>query len=174
MTTRELMDSHGQWLRGLARALLRDHAVRDDMEQSLWESTIRHPPRPEGSVRGWLGRILLNRIRNDHREERRRRARESVVAAEMAEARAPSPEEMAEMAEMQRRILAIVDGLDERFRQVIHLRYFEGLEPRASWPPGSPPAGASWTPAIGRRTSSPGAPRTRRPSNGPSRSTRPP
>jgi RNA polymerase sigma factor (sigma-70 family) len=129
MTTEELIAKHGTWLRRLARDLLRDGASAEDMQQEVWLTTLAHPAQSDRPVRAWLGRILVNRIRNERRAESRRSVREELVAAEVADKPPPSPEDMARLAELQRLLVEAIEGLDGPFRQAIHLRYFEGLEP---------------------------------------------
>ena len=131
MSPADLLDAHGDWLRRLARALVRgDRAAAQDLEQSVWEAALRSPPREDRPVRAWLGRVLINRMRADHRQEQRRLAREAAAAAVAPRAdEAPSAEQLHELAQVQRRLLVALEALDGPFRQVLHMRYFQGLEP---------------------------------------------
>lgn len=59
-------------LRAYARALLRDREAADDLVQDTLEAALarRGQWRGEGSLRGWLCRILLNRFRDGLRRRR--------------------------------------------------------------------------------------------------------
>ena len=59
-------------LRAYARALLRDREAADDLVQDTLETALarRGQWRGEGSLRGWLCRILLNRFRDGLRRAR--------------------------------------------------------------------------------------------------------
>lgn len=66
-------------LRAYARALLRDREAADDLVQDTLEAAIARQGqwRGDGSLRGWLCRILLNRFRDGLR---RRRPTATVLA----------------------------------------------------------------------------------------------
>lgn len=59
-------------LRAYARALLRDAEAADDLVQDTLEAALSRQRqwRGEGSLRGWLCRILLNRFRDGLRRRR--------------------------------------------------------------------------------------------------------
>jgi RNA polymerase sigma-70 factor (ECF subfamily) len=59
-------------LRAYARALLRDREAADDLVQDTLEAAIARQGqwRGDGSLRGWLCRILLNRFRDGLRRRR--------------------------------------------------------------------------------------------------------
>ena len=69
-------------LRAYARALLRDREAADDLVQDTLEAAVarRAQWRGEGSLRGWLFRILTNRFRDSLR--RRRTAPHLVLVTE--------------------------------------------------------------------------------------------
>ncbi|MEL6429508.1 MAG: sigma factor, partial [Planctomycetota bacterium] len=63
------------WIRALARSLTRDDGAADDATQDtllVWMQ--RFPGR--SAPRGWLRRVLENRLRQGARADRRRRDRE--------------------------------------------------------------------------------------------------
>jgi RNA polymerase sigma-70 factor (ECF subfamily) len=122
----ELLASHSGWMRRLARGLVRDRALAEDLAQETWEAAMLHPPRERVTARGWLRRVLQNRLRNHARADSRRRVREEAAADSTGPA---TPEEVAGQLELQRRITALVQALPEPARQVLHLRYFEDREP---------------------------------------------
>jgi RNA polymerase sigma-70 factor (ECF subfamily) len=139
----KLMGAHGAWLRRLALGLLRDPAAADDVVQDTWEVALRRPPRHSGSLRAWLGRIVSNNVRNRARTAVRRQAREQATAPDADTA--PSADEIAGAVELQQRLAALVSALDEPARQVIWLRYYEGLEPtEIARKLGVPPGTVRW------------------------------
>ena len=112
---------HRAWLWGLARGLTRDDATADDLAQDVWLATLEHPP--AGAARPWLARVLGNRRRQGLRSSARRRAREEGAAR--GEATRPT-DELAERAELQRRLAQAVLALDPPQREVVLRRYFGG------------------------------------------------
>src|SRR5947207_13007110 len=76
----ETLLAHREWVRSVARAVVRDPNAADDVEQETWLAAMRSPPRHEGSIRGWLGTVVRSRARRIGRGETRRAARERAVA----------------------------------------------------------------------------------------------
>ena len=111
------------WLKGLARSLVRDESLADDLVQDGWLRALRHPPTRH--VRAWWRSVLKRRAIDLRREEDRRRLREERAPAPEA----PSPE-LLERVELQEAVAHAVRGLPEPYRGAILLRYFEGLPPR--------------------------------------------
>jgi RNA polymerase sigma-70 factor (ECF subfamily) len=126
--TPEALLAHHQWVRALARSLVRDPNEADDLVQETWLAALRNPPRQAGSIRAWLGRVLRNSARQAARSEGRRGAREHAVARpeglEVAAADAVA------RVEAQRLVVARVLALGEPSRSAIVLHFFEGLSPR--------------------------------------------
>lgn len=117
---------HAAWVRGLAASLLRDPAATDDVVQETWLAALETPPRDNRNLRGWLGRVVRNAVRQRGRGAARRAWREQV-AGEEREPLTESPEVLAERVETQRRLAARVLELDEPFRQTLLLRFYEEL-----------------------------------------------
>jgi RNA polymerase sigma-70 factor (ECF subfamily) len=116
--------AHRDWVRAVARAVVRDPNAADDVEQETWLAALRSPPRHTSSLRGWFGAVARSRARRIGRGESRREMRE--IAASRDEATA-SAAEIAELADTHRRVVQAVVELDEPYRVTILLRYFEGL-----------------------------------------------
>ncbi|MHC4956149.1 MAG: sigma-70 family RNA polymerase sigma factor [Planctomycetota bacterium] len=116
---------HAQWVRALARSLLRDEHAADDIVQQTWLAAMEHPPRQVS--KNWLGRVVRNLVATRWRREQRLGAREEAVARPE---RIASTAELAEAADWQRRIVAAVLELDAPHREVLLLRYFEDLTPQ--------------------------------------------
>lgn len=114
------------WLRRLARRLAADGPRAEDAVQatlvSAWSTGQRRPSR------GWLATTLRNALRSEARGEARRRAREQAVAVPERQA---DDSATLERLELQQRVVAAVQGLDEPYRTTIVLRFLDGLSPRA-------------------------------------------
>src|SRR2546428_4265986 len=94
--------AHRDWVRAVARAVVRDPNAADDVEQETWLAALRSPPRHEGSLRGWLGAVVRSRARRAGRSETRRTSREAAVARR-DETR--SAAQLAEIADTHRRVV---------------------------------------------------------------------
>lgn len=115
------------WVRALARRLVLDDAAADDLEQQAWVDALRAPPRREEGIRGWFATVLRRRARDAWRERERRGRRESAAARPEA---ARSTAEVVADAEAHRRVVEAVLALEEPYREVVLLRFFEDLPPR--------------------------------------------
>ncbi len=120
--------SHAPWLRQVARTLVREPGVADDVLQETWLTALRSPPAEADNLRGWLGRTLQNLVRQRARSERSRSQRERTERGAGQEIPL-SPEALVQGAEMQRLLAEEVMGLREPFRTTVLRRYYEGLEP---------------------------------------------
>src|SRR5205814_3468702 len=69
-----------EWIARLARALTRDPASADDLEQETWLAAVERPPEDQSRLRGWLGTVM-RRAASKHRRGERRRARREGRAA---------------------------------------------------------------------------------------------
>ncbi|HVS09514.1 MAG TPA: sigma factor, partial [Planctomycetota bacterium] len=73
ITLERLLAQEG-WLRSLARALVRDPSLADDVAQETWARVLARPPRAVDSPRAWLARIA-RRVAGEQRRDERTRAR---------------------------------------------------------------------------------------------------
>lgn len=117
---------HRPWVRALARSLVRDPALADDLEQDTWVRALTRTPEAPRSPRAWLATVMRNRLRDVRRGDERRGAREERAARADAP---PSPAELAAQADTHRHLIGCVLDLDPRYRDAVLLRYFEGLSP---------------------------------------------
>jgi|GEM_PF-2194633 len=120
----QLLEYSG-WLKTMARSLVLDDARAHDVMQQTWLAALKTPPRSMTAARSWLSKVLRNFAFNTHREERSRRLREERVA--LPEKTAATPDELLQRVELQREIADAVTQLDEPYRTVVVLRFFEEL-----------------------------------------------
>ena len=107
-------------LRRIARALIADPAAVDDLVQDTWLAALRRPPADGRPVRPWLARVLRNRAYDNRQTTRRSRARE---AAADPPAEIPSGEQF----QVSRQLLEEIAELPATDRELVMLRYWEGL-----------------------------------------------
>ncbi|MCB9914166.1 MAG: sigma-70 family RNA polymerase sigma factor [Planctomycetes bacterium] len=122
----ELLE-HQDFLRRLAGSLVRDPAGADDLVQETWRVALEKRPRGLASPRGWLARVMRNLASERRRGQRRREAREHDWRPE---ARVRRPDELHENQLLRARLAAAFEGLKEDERELVELRFAEGLAPR--------------------------------------------
>lgn len=115
---------HGRWLRRLADRLVSDRDRADDLVQETWLAALRRRPRRGASLRPWLATVLRNLAVSRLRGAARREDRELGHARPES---TPSVEELTARAELSRGLVEAVLRLPEAQREVVLLRYFEGL-----------------------------------------------
>jgi RNA polymerase sigma-70 factor (ECF subfamily) len=116
---------HADFLRALARSLLRDAHEAEDVVQEAYLAALRRGPRALREPRAWLAGAVRNLARMRRRGEGRRRARERIAAK--PEAAATDAADAVARLEIQRTVVDAVLGLDEAYRTVLVLRFFHGL-----------------------------------------------
>lgn len=121
------MLEHATWMRKLAIELVRDPGTADDLVQETWLAFLRARPDEGRPLRPWLSRVVRNAAALRLRRGAGRVARESEVAASEL---LPSAHQLVERAEQQQRLSETVLELDEPYRTIILLRYYEGLTPQ--------------------------------------------
>lgn len=123
----EVLISHAGFIRSVAqKLLLDDHAVDDVVQQTLL-AALEKPPRRDGPLRPWLATVARNLARMRRRTDGRAARREERAARPEAMA---ATSEIAERLDMQRRLVEAVSSLDEPYRDVVVLRFFDELPPR--------------------------------------------
>lgn len=118
---------HADFVRRLARELVGEGAGAEDLAQEVWLAALHQPPRSGERLRGWLSVTARNLLANRRREQGRRGAREQDAAREES---VPSAELVLEREEVRAQVVRAVLALDEPLREVVLLRYYEGLAPR--------------------------------------------
>ena len=115
------------WLRRLARTIVRDPNTADDATQDvLMEATLRPPA--DGVRRSWLAKVLRHRVIDSRRTDLIRRRNRERLAAQTDTV--PSAAEMTERATLQREVVDAVLELSDSQRQIVLLRYYHDLPPR--------------------------------------------
>lgn len=112
-------------MRALARVLCAGH--EDEIVQQTWLQACEHLGKPVKQPRAWLGTIVRNVTKNLLRRETRNQRREQVAAKSSL---APSSIELLQREERRRKLVALIDTLPTDQREVMLLRYFEGMPPR--------------------------------------------
>jgi RNA polymerase sigma-70 factor (ECF subfamily) len=118
---------HAGFVRGLARALVCDAAVADDVAQETLLAAIEARAasgRFHGSsLRAWLTGVVKNLVRQLHRGETRRLRRERDTRPRDVE---PAAAEAVARLDLIEHLVAAVRALDEPYRTVVLARFFEG------------------------------------------------
>ncbi len=122
----ESLLAHSGWLASLARRLVRDPTLADDLVQDTWCAALSAPRTDLQSERGWLATLLANLARARARSDAARARRERDVARHES---VDGPDHVVARAEAQRRLLEHVLALDEPYRSTLLSRYVDGRAP---------------------------------------------
>lgn len=115
------------WLKGLARQLVRDPHLADDVVQDAMVTALSRRPPEAQPLRAWLSGLLRNTIRSERRGARRRALREADAAR--ADHERSTIDVVAELA-WHRRIVDLALELEEPYRTAIVWRFLRGCTPR--------------------------------------------
>lgn len=121
-TSEQLLAEMG-WVRQLARALIKDAALADDLAQDTWIVAAEREPDTTQPLRPWLGRVVRNLVHTGRRSRARRGEREAAFVDERT---ARTPAELVEHVELQRAVADEVLALAEPYRSTVLLHYVEG------------------------------------------------
>lgn len=129
---RVLVERESATILGVCRRILSDPSEAEDAAQDAFLVAYRRLGsfRGEGPLGGWLMRIA---IREAHRRGQRRRPMMSLEpergsdASTQAMGSSPDPATILEVDERQRSLQAAVDGLPDRYRDAVRLRYLDDL-----------------------------------------------
>jgi RNA polymerase sigma-70 factor (ECF subfamily) len=125
VTTEQLL-AHADWVHRLARSLVRDPNLADDLAQETCLAAWSRGP-GDGDLRGWLATVLRNGIRESVRHSLRRARRERVAARPES---APSSDDVVQRLTLHKDLAEAVHRLGEPYRTAIVLRFFESMPPR--------------------------------------------
>jgi RNA polymerase sigma factor (sigma-70 family) len=132
------MDSHGDairsdellaqlgWVRALARNLVADSDVTDDVLQQVCLLALQKAPPEAGTgprLRAWLTTVTRRLAQHASRAEARRQRREHAVARPEA---LPSTADVVVQREALRGLIEAVTALQEPYYSAVVARYFEG------------------------------------------------
>jgi RNA polymerase sigma-70 factor (ECF subfamily) len=123
--------AHVHWVRRLARALVRDAHLAEDLAQETLRVTLAQPEGRVGggeALRAWLRRVARRLALDRFRADASRVARERAVAP-----REPSGDAVFEVvarSQRQRRVVDAVHELAEPYRSTILYRYLDELPTR--------------------------------------------
>ncbi len=120
----EVLLAHAEGLRALARSMLRDEHLAEDVVQDTMAAALHRRPSASRPLGAWLATVARNFARKRLRSEGRRRRREQIVARSDA---TDDTQVVVARFEEQRRVARAVAELDEPYRATVLLRYFEGL-----------------------------------------------
>jgi RNA polymerase sigma factor (sigma-70 family) len=121
----ELLAEAG-WARRLAAHLVRDPEGREELLQDVWRRALDRPPIERTATHGpraWLATVMRNLATSRRRDAERRTVHEERAS----KPEAWSPTDVEARVDLQRRLAEAVAGLDEPYRSVIALRYFDEL-----------------------------------------------
>ena len=110
---------HALWLRRLARALVADDHIAEDLSQDAWLAAIERPARRR-SMRAWLATVLRNRVRDTHRRN------DAAARAHAEVAQGTEDDDNADRMRVLREVLDALDALDVADRDLLLARYLDG------------------------------------------------
>ncbi len=114
-------------MRRLARSLLRDHALADDVLQDAALAAWRRETDGEPPSRGWWSAVVRNLASKLTRGRRRRLTHEHAAARPEAQ---PGADAVVERLALHRAVVAAIETLAPPYRDVVIRRWFDGQEPQ--------------------------------------------
>ena len=123
------LSEHTAWVRRLARELVRDVHLAEDVAGDVFAAAVRArgAPAEPRRLRGWLRAVTRNVARSRTSRESRRRAVEALAAVPESQ---PPAEAALERLQTVRRLADALWELDEPYRSTLVLRFFHDLPPR--------------------------------------------
>ena len=124
MPAAEQLLQDAAWLRRLATTLANDSDDADDLVQESWIAAWRRQPDASRPMRPWLAKVVRDLAGMKRRSDRRRAAREAIIADD---AQPPAaPDELVEQMRLHRLLVDLVLELDEPYRSTVIARFVEG------------------------------------------------
>ncbi|QDV06382.1 RNA polymerase sigma factor [Planctomycetes bacterium Poly30] len=127
------MHAHGPFLRRLARALVRDEHLAEELVQDTWLAA-HAAAEPIREQRAWLGTVLRRRAASVQRSASSALALKGAGSLPNAvpgeEKTSASSSDVLALLERERLLAAAVERLEEPYRTAVFLRYHEDLLPR--------------------------------------------
>lgn len=125
--TPELLQAHAGFIRSLARGLLSDDALVEDVVQETYLRALTNGPRHREALSSWLRTVTRNISFKLLRSQGRRKAREEASARTE---RLPATFDLVARQQSLERIVASVKSLPDHYQEVVMLRFFEDMPPR--------------------------------------------
>jgi RNA polymerase sigma-70 factor (ECF subfamily) len=122
-----LFEKHGAFVQALARGLVADEHMAEDMAHDTWAAVIRRPPTGVRDIRAWLSTVLQRRVASYRRGARKNLGLESAALTVGHGA----TDDAAQQLEYEHVLHGAVRALGEPYRSTIYLRFHEGLPPRS-------------------------------------------
>lgn len=119
--------AHTGFVRAMARGVLGGDSLVEDAVQETWLAALTSGPDRPGRLRSWLGSVSRRRALEHRRRSAVRGEREAVAVRTGV---APSTAELAERAEIGRKLVDALLSLKDPSREALLLRYYEDLPPR--------------------------------------------
>ncbi len=123
----DLLLTHSEFVRRMARALMRNEHDADDLVQDTYAAALERGPKRDGPLRPWLAGVVKRRAADAKRKGARRAQREERAAKPEAIDAAST---VAARAELGRRVVDAVMALREPYRTAVLLRHYDGMPPR--------------------------------------------
>ena len=123
----ELLASFAPSVQSIARAIVRDGDVAEDVVQDALVVAMEGGTGGARELRRWFAGVVRNVARRRVRTDVARERREGAVASGDS---APAAADVVVRTETHRRVVAAVLALPEPYRETLLLRYFDELEPR--------------------------------------------
>lgn len=123
--------SHTDWIRSLARSLVRDAAAADDLTQETLLVALKGKPQDARRLRSWLAGVARHLAQNEHRRARARGDSEAESALNTLRLQSPKVDQAATLAraEAHRTLVDHVLEMPEPSRSLLLERYFEKRRP---------------------------------------------
>jgi len=123
----EYLLAHADFVRILARRLILDKDIADDLAQETLLKALEKPPNSESSLSTWLTTVIKNHAYTLNVSNQRREKYEKAAAIEDL---VPSTEDILERENIRNQVVESVLGLEKIYKDAIVLRYYENMPPR--------------------------------------------
>ncbi|MCP5020478.1 MAG: sigma-70 family RNA polymerase sigma factor [bacterium] len=120
----ETLLEYEPFVRSILRGMVSDENQVHDLVQETWVRAMRRPPTESGAIKGWLARVAKNLVHDSRRRSATRTHRENAVSRPEADTSGAASEER---LRLHKRIVDAVMELDEPYRTVMILTYYEEL-----------------------------------------------
>ncbi len=120
----ETLLEYEPFVRSILRGMVSDENQVHDLVQETWVRAMRRPPTESGAIKGWLARVAKNLVHDSRRRSATRTHRENAVSRPEADTSGATSEER---LRLHKQIVDAVMELDEPYRTVMILTYYEEL-----------------------------------------------